>query len=54
MKLQPLYTDSKYNGQGMTIDELVTTAFKFSNDFKILDEDTMKELMGIGHRYLSE
>ena len=55
IKLQPLSNDSKsHRGQGMTIDELVTLAYNFSNEYKLLDDDTMKELAGIGHKYLTE
>ena len=55
IKLSPLYNeDNKYKRQGMTIEELVSLAYKFSNQFKIIDEETMRELTGIGHKYLNQ
>lgn len=54
VKLEPLQKNRKRAGFGLTVDELVNQAFKVSNEYKILDESTMKELNEIGIRVLTK
>jgi len=55
VSLQPLQRqgDNKLN-EGLTIDQLVESAYEVSGDFRALDQSTIKELSGIGRRFLSE